>query len=222
MDYEDLVGFMTDEQITNQAKIWLEGFDITDSNQKWLACAYIYALNNGLKEYQARSFASELTLFLTGKMFNTDANLIYREDWLDSHLCRKYQEILDDCDGEKDDFFWARFIAYLRCFYSSPESWHYERTVHQLNVRLTDFEYEQFLSVPREKNIDRFIFLLQSFDHNVPVEYERGATTRQIVFKFGESVYDLLMGVREDKKSLKFLACLYQYIGRENGLNESQ
>ena len=211
MIYEDLIGVMTDEQIQNQM-IWFDNFKIQNTNQKWLACAYIYAKNNKLKEYQARSFASELTLFLTGEMFNTDSDIIYKEDWLDSHLCKKYKEILADMDNEKDDLFWARFIAYLRCFYAHPLSWKYERVTHQINIKVSDYEYEKFIEVDEEKNIDKFIKILTSYDPAESVDFVRDETTRQIVFKVGESVYDLFMTVPYRKKSQKFCACLYQYI----------
>lgn len=220
MIYEDLIGVMTDEQIMNEVENFRE-IDLHDTNHKWLAVTYIYAIGKGLKEYQARSFASELTLFITGEMFDAGVSHIFREEWLDSYLCRKYKELLVEQNYEKGELFWGMFISYMVGFYKSMESWHYERTTHQINIRLTDYEYEKFLEIPKEKNIDKFVYLLTEFNAKDPVEWESGVKTKQIVFKTGESVYLLFMDVPAGKKSEKFLACLYQYLQKKN-LNEFQ
>ncbi|MBP5424073.1 MAG: hypothetical protein J6Y78_16695, partial [Paludibacteraceae bacterium] len=96
MNFEDL-NDGTDEQLEKEArKLRDYGITINLDNEvdKWIVCSYTYALDNGLKDYQARSFASEFTLLKTGSIVNTDVNLIYREDWLDSFLCDKFKEIL--------------------------------------------------------------------------------------------------------------------------------
>lgn len=210
----DLIKYinLTNEEIQEKVKGWRDDLNLTDESQRWLAYSYIYAKENDLKEYQARSFASELTLFITGEMIQTDVDLIYREDWIDSHFYEKYQEILIGCNGKQDDMFWGKFISYMMGFYTSPISWHYERVTHQINIKLSEYEYEMFMKVPAKKNIDKFIYLLQSYDPNKSVEFERDESTRQVVFKIGESVYELLMSVPAKKKSQKFLNCLYQYI----------
>ena len=220
MIYEDLIGVMTDEQILEKVENFRE-IDLSDKSHKWLAVTYIYAIAKKLKEYQARSFASELTLFITGEMFDAGVSHIYREEWLDSHLCRKYKELLVEQGYVKDSSFWTKFIGYMLDFYNSADSWHYERTTHQINIRLSDYEYEKFLEVPQEKNIDKFVYLLTEFNAKDPVEWGSGAKSKQIVFKTGESVYLLFMSVPAGKKSEKFLACLYQHI-QKNSLNESQ
>ena len=125
----------------------------------------------------------------------------------------KFEEFLKVCDNEKDDLFWAMFKGYMVSFYKSDYCTHYERIRHQLNLRLSDFEYEKFLSVPADRNIEKFIFLLRNFDADGDLDYVReGKTSRKITFKYGESVYDLLMRVPAEKKSQKFLLCLYQFI----------
>ena len=211
MNFDDMICFMTDEEIQEKLQNFRQ-VDLTDINQKWLAVSYIYACNNGLKDYQAKSFASVFTLFVTGEMFPSEVEHIYREDWLDAYLLKKFDEILEDCDDEKDDLFWARFKGFIIAFYKSDYCLHFERVRHQLNVRLSDEEYEMFQSVPAEKNIDKFIFLLREFDKGEGTDFVRkGDISRQIVFKFGESAYDLLMSVPVERKTSKFLACLYQY-----------
>ena len=215
MDYEDLIGNVTSKTLEKEAEN-LQRFgikiDLSDKVDKWLICAYIYALNNGLKEYQARSFASEFVLFKTGSIINTDVDFIYREDWLDSYLYDKFQEILADCDGEKDDLFWARFLGFLSAFYHSDKSWHYERVRHQLNVRASREEYEMFEAVAGDKKIDKFVTLLQEYDSELDFDFERkGKIETQLTFKMGQSVYDLFLSVKAKSKSGRFFRVLYQY-----------
>ena len=218
MDYEDLIGNATSKTVEKEAEN-LRRFgikiDLSDKADEWLICAYIYALNNGLKEYQARSFASEFVLFKTGSIINTDVDFIYREDWLDSYLYDKFQEILADCDGEKDDLFWARFLGFLSAFYRSDKSWHYERVRHQLNVRVSREEYEMFEAVAGDKKIDKFVTLLQEYDSELDFDFERkGKIETQLTFKMGQSVYDLFLSVKAKSKSGRFFRVLYQYHSR--------
>lgn len=215
MDFTDLVGYTNEKEIEKEAEILRSlgiTVDISNDTDKWLVCSYIYALNQGLKDYQARSFASEFTLFKTGIIKHTDTNLIYREDWLDSYLCDKFCEILDDCDGEKDDLFWARFLGFMSAFYRSAHSWHYERIKHQVNVKMSEAEYDDFMGVRGEKKIDKFVTLLTHYDSEREFELERkGRAETQLTFKMGESAYDLFMSVPADSKSGRFFTILYQY-----------
>ena len=215
MDYEDLVGFTNEKELEKEAEI-LRGLGIPiDFNveaEKWLVCAYIYGLNNGLKDYQARSFASEFVLFRTGSIVQTDVSFIYREDWLDSHFYAVSQEILDDNDGEMDDLYWARFLAYMRAFYGSDRAWHYERIKHQVNVKISAEEHRLFMSVAGEKKIDKFLTLLKAYDERKDFSFERkGKAETQLTFKVGESVYDLFMRVRADSKSARFFTLRYSF-----------
>ena len=212
MIYEDMIGFLTDKEILEKIKNYKE-LDLSNKNQKWLASSYIYAKDNKLKDYQAKSFACEFTLFKTGEMFESDVSDIYREDEIDSHFCEKYKQFLAEENNEKDDLFWAKLKGYMIAFYKSTLSAKYERVRHQTNIKLSQYELKHFLLIPREKNIDKFIFLLENFDSEKGVEFERvGKAESQLVFKYGESVYDLFMSIPAEKKSRKFLVCLYQYI----------
>lgn len=215
MKYEDLIGFTSEKEIEKEARaLRMFGIetDLSDEVDRWLICSYIYALNNQLKDYQARSFASEFTLLKTGSIRNCNVDIFYREDWLDSYLCDKYKEILAECDSEKDDLFWARLLGFMTAFYKSTESWHYERVKHQVNVKMSKQEYDLFLSVEGEKKIDKFTTLLTSFDKDAGTDFERlGSADTQLTFKIGESAYDLFMSVPADSKSGRFFTLLYSF-----------
>lgn len=215
MDFEDLIGFKTDKELEKQA-ITLKDYGIpinpNDEIDKWVVRSYAYAINKGLKDYQARSFASEFTLMKTGSIKETDTNLIYREDWLDSFICDRFKEILKENNDEKDDTFWNNFICFLTGFYMSSKSWHYERTKHQVNVKLSQQEYDMFLSVDADRNIDKFVVLLKSFNKDGNLMFERkGKAEKQLVFKFGESINDCFMNIPMKTKSSRFFLALYQY-----------
>ena len=219
MDFMDLIGYTNEKELEKEAKsLALFGIetDLSDEVDRWLVSAYTYALNQGLKDYQARSFASEFTLLKTGSIRNCNVDIFYREDWLDSYLCNKFKEMLADCDGEKDDLFWARFIGFLSAFYRSTESWHYERVKHQVNVKLSREEYDLFLSVEGEKKIDKFVTLLTRYDSLREFEFERkGRAETQLTFKIGESAYDLFMQIDADSKSARFFTILYEYFSTD-------
>ena len=215
MKYEDLIGFASEKELEKEARaLRMFGIetDLSDEVDRWLICSYIYALNNQLKDYQARSFASEFTLLKTGSIKNCNVDMFYREDWLDSYLCDKYKEILAECDGEKDDLFWARVLGFMSAFYRSSQSWHYERVKHQVNVKLSKQEYEMFMSVEGDKKIDKFHHLLTSFNNDNLADFERiGSADTQLTFKMGESAYDLFMSVPANSKSGRFFALLYSF-----------
>lgn len=215
MDFMDLIGYTNEKELEKEAKsLALFGIeiDLSDDVDRWLVSAYIYALNQGLKDYQARSFASEFTLLKTGSIRNCNVDMFYREDWLDSYLCDKYKEILAECGGEKDDLFWARVLGFMSAFYRSSQSWHYERVKHQVNVKLSKEEYEMFMQVEGGKKIDKFHTLLTSFNKENVVDFERiGSADTQLTFKMGESAYDLFMSVPADSKSARFFTLLYSF-----------
>lgn len=215
MDFMDLIGYTNEKELEKEAKsLALFGIeiDLSDDVDRWLVSAYIYALNQGLKDYQARSFASEFTLLKTGSIRNCNVDMFYREDWLDSYLCDKYKQILAECDGEKDDLFWARILGFMSAFYRSSQSWHYERVKHQVNVKLSKEEYGMFMQVEGEKKIDKFHTLLTSFNKENVADFERiGNADTQLTFKMGESAYDLFMSVPADSKSARFFTLLYSF-----------
>jgi hypothetical protein len=215
MDFMDLIGYTNEKELEKEARM-LQVFgietDLSNEVDRWLVSAYVYALNQGLKDYQARSFASEFTLLKTGSIKNCNVDMFYREDWLDSYLCDKYKEILADCGGEKDDLLWARVLGFMSAFYRSSQSWHYERVKHQVNVKLSKREYEMFMSVEGDKKIDKFHRLLTSFNKDNLADFERiGSADTQLTFKMGESAYDLFMSVPANSKSGRFFALLYSF-----------
>ena len=72
LKYEELLKNIKEEKIKKN-KRELEPYttkilDWNDIDDNWLISTYTYAKNNGLTGYKARSFASELTLFLIGKI----------------------------------------------------------------------------------------------------------------------------------------------------------
>lgn len=215
MDFMDLIGYTNEKELEKEARM-LQVFgietDLSNEVDRWLVSAYVYALNQGLKDYQARSFASEFTLLKTGSIKNCNVDIFYREDWLDSYLCNKYKEILAECDGEKDDLFWARILGFMSAFYRSSQSWHFERVKHQVNVKMSEQEYEMFMRVEGEKKIDKFNTLLTSFNNDAMDDFERiGSAGTQLTFKIGESAYDLFMSVPANSKSGRFFALLYSF-----------
>lgn len=215
MNFEDLIGFRTEAELEKEARILRDygiPIDLKNTVDKWLVCSYIYGLEKGLKDYQARSFASEFTLLKTGSIVNTDVNFIYREDWLDSHFYNKSQDFLFENGNEMDDLYWENLLGYMCDFYRSESAWHYERTKHQVNVKLSQKEYAMFLSVAGDKKVDKFITLLKRYDARKEFEFERkGRAETQLTFKMGESLYDLFMNVPATSKSARFFKALYQY-----------
>ena len=84
-----------DKQLEDYCRKHFQEIDTNNPNEKLLGMAYYYARTKKLKDYQAKSFASELTAFLTGEVIDTNVSLIYREEWLDSYLYKKYLQCPD-------------------------------------------------------------------------------------------------------------------------------
>jgi hypothetical protein len=216
--HEDLLPEATDKYLQLQTKLLQDSIgklDMKNQEDKWIAVTYIYGLNNGLKEYQARSFASELTLFLTNKIYNTDVSFAYREDWIDSLFYNKFQE-LEEEHKAKDKDFWQEFIGFMIGFYKSNQSWKYERVSKYLQFRITEEERAMFDLIPRQKPKEKFIYLLEYFQYDLhEIEYRRRGVDLDRTFSINLTVgeYDRFMQVLGDTKTQKFLNLLYYWFG---------
>ena len=57
MDFEDLIGFKTDKELEKQARTLKDygiPINLNDEIDKWVVYSYAYAINKGLKDYQAK------------------------------------------------------------------------------------------------------------------------------------------------------------------------
>ena len=220
IQYEDLLPNVTNEYLAGQSKFLQEhigNLDMENPNDRWLAVTYIYGLDNGLKEYQARSFASELTLFLTKQLYNTDVGLVYREDWIDSHFYAKF-ESLNKKYGNKSKEFWKEFIEYMITFYSTSLSWKYERVGKYLKFRINAAEKEMFEMIPKKKPKERFIYLLEYYPYDISeVEIHRkpGGLDKEFAINLTRGEYDRFMQVLGSTKTQKFLNLLYYWYAFE-------
>ena len=175
--------------------------DIENKNEKLLGISYYYAKQNNLKDYQARSFASELTAILTKRIYDTGVSLIYNETRLDNYLFKKYGE----CGNLKE------FIEFMLKFYKSQKSWKFERVGKYLQFKVSNEEKDMFKSLPPKKLIDKFNWLLQNYDYKLKnFEYERkGKVDTVLSINIGTSQYDEFMKVKGVAKTRKFLNLLY-------------
>lgn len=216
LEYEDLLPEASNQYLNSQTKILQENvgkLDMGNQGDKWLAVNYIYGLNNGLKDYQARSFASELTLFLTGKIYSTDVGFVYREDWLDSYFYEEFEKISRKYP-EKNKGFWNEFIQFLLGFYKSSLSWHYERVSKYLQFRINESEREMFDMIPMSKPKERFIYLLEHYPFDVEeveIQRESGDLDRTFSINLTRGEYDRFMQVSGSTKTQKFLNLLYYW-----------
>lgn len=207
LKYEDLIKNIKEEKIKKN-KRELEQYttilDLNDIADNWLIVTYTYAKENGLQSYQARSFASELTLFLTGKIYDVGVNLYYDEARLDSHLYKKFNEIGNI----------YKFINYLVDFYNGSESWYYEHIRKYLQFRLTEEEKKMFYDIPISKPKQKFIYLLKCYDYNNynVLKFERaGELSTYFAINLTSSEYQKFLSVAGDTKTDKFLNLLYYY-----------
>ena len=213
--YEDLVkdhsiGYLKERTKVLQSKLKKE-LDLNNPNDKWLAVSYVYAINNKLAEYQARSFASELTLFITGELYDTDVYLVYREYELDSYLFKKFEEIQRNSLNRRDTF--LKLIKYMLDFYSSKDSWKYERVSKYLQFRCTKEEKEMYKDIPYKPK-QTFLHLLETFDYTLTsLEYKRKGVGLDTTWSINltPSEYYQFLKVLGETKTDKFLNLLYFY-----------
>lgn len=205
LNYENLIN---DRNKIKKAKRELEQYtkrnlNLENADDKWLATTYAYAKEQGLRDYKARSFASELTLLLTGQVYDVEVNLYYDEARLDSHLYKKFNEIKSI----------DKFINYLVDFYNGSESWYYEHIRNYLQFRLTEEEKKMFYNIPISKPKQKFIYLLKSFDYNCNgVEYERsGELSTYFAINLTASEHQQFLKVAGATKTDKFLNLLYYH-----------
>ena len=212
LKYEELLKDTKEETLTKnkrELEPLTKKLDLNNPDDKWLLVTYTYAKNNGLTGYKARSFASELTLFLTGKIYDVGVNLYYDEARLDSHLYKKFNEIKSI----------DKFINYLVDFYNGSESWYYEHIRNYLQFRLTEEEKQMFYDIPISKPKQKFLYLLKGFDYNCNgVEYERnGELSTYFAINLTSSEHQKFLSVAGDTKTDKFLNLLYYYYQNKRG-----
>lgn len=185
--------------------------DLNNADDKWLAVSYLFALDNGLKDYKARSFASELTLLLTNKLYDTDVSLQYNETKLDKHFNDKWEEIRKNVNAENEA--WQHLIIYMLNFYKSEHSWKYERVTKNLKFKVTSEEREMFYNLPAAKPKQKFINLLLDFDYGLKgLQYERrGSDDSSYGVNLTIGEYERFMSVIGNSKSEKFRNLLYFY-----------
>ena len=205
---------ISDKNLEQYCRKYFQKIDVKNPNEKILGLSYYYARKKKkLKDYQSRSFASELTAFLTGEIIDTNVSLVYREEWLDTHLYSKYEE----CDNLSD------FIEYMIKFYKSSTSWKYERVGKHFQVRVTQKEKEMLNMIPAKKQVDKFNWLLKNYDYSLKeIELNRGNLPIDKTFSINlcTSQYECLMSVIGDTKTKKFLNILYYGYSRYLHLNE--
>lgn len=214
--YDDLLKNNDNDYLEKQTKVFqtkLERkLDLNNADDKWLAVAYVYAKQQGLKEYQCRSFASELTLFITNQLYMTDVDLIYREHSLDSFLNKKFIEMQKAADNEQE--LWFDFIKYLVGFYKSDYSWKYERVNKFMKFTCSIKEKQMFNDLPAVKPKQKFLLLLKYFDYSLKeLDYERVSADYDEAYSINLTLgeYERFMSAAGESKAEKFRNLLYYY-----------
>lgn len=211
--YDDLIKEDT-TKVINFCKEYFVDLNFSEKENYWFALSYYYARDKGLAEFQSRSFASELTLFLTGKLHNSTVEHIYKEEMIDNHFFEKFEELIKKYPRQSKEF-WIEFIEYMIYFYSSDLSLKYERAIKPIYLKLSDFELESFREIPMKKDIDKLNFLLNNYSDNPNFSYERvGDLNNEIRFTVTESVYQKFMNIPIETKTGRFLTMLYFYLSQ--------
>lgn len=211
LKYDELLKDTKEETLTKnkrELEPLTKKLDLNNPDDKWLLVTYTYAKNNGLAGYKARSFASELTLFLTGQIYHTAVELYYDEARLDSHLYKKFNEIGNI----------YKFINYLVDFYNGSDSWYYEHIRHYLQFKLTDKEKEMFYDIPISKPKQKFLHLLGCWDYSLEgVDFVRDSLELSSYFAINltASEHQQFLKVAGATKTDKFLNLLYYYYQRQ-------
>lgn len=192
---------ITDKNLEKYCKKNFQEIDTSNPQEYILGLSYYYAIKKGLKDYQARSFASELTAFLTEQIIDTNVALIYNEARLDSFLYNKFLK----CPSISE------FIEYMVNFYKSQFSWKYERVGKYMQFKISKEEKQMFQSLPAGKQVDRFNWLLKVYDYTVqnPFYIRKGEVNSVFSINLGTSQYEWLMAVEGNSKTEKFLNLLY-------------
>jgi len=177
-------------------------------------CYYFARESEGLKDYQARSFSSELTLFYFNKIISTNVELVYREDLLDSYFKDLYQ-VLFFTNGT-----WDIFIEKMLEFYKSTKSWDFEKSNKNILVRLSQDEID-FLDGLGCRDFHQLTsHLLKSYDFDFEdscIPSDRGAAVVSKGVFLTQSEYDCFMSIPLKSKTDKFLQLLYYFKEEKNG-----
>ena len=213
MDFNKLMGeFVPLEKLVQTAK----KYNFRTENNYVLNFFYL-GLKNGLSEYQAKSFASEMTLFLTGELVPTGTEFIYLEYKVDTHCQLIYEQLLQMYKVQSDEF-WIRFRDYLLNFYKSVESWNFERGNFQLNMNLTDKELSLLKSLGCKSYRFAVRELLVNYDYDLQESFipaDRGTAGNITTAYIGVSENQLLMKVPHKDTTKKFLQIFYYYFSKK-------
>lgn len=203
LKFDDLTRISEKELQDFTNKYFMKDLDVHSYIEHWCALGYYYAIKKGLKEYQARSFSTVLTAFLTNKVIHTGVEQVYNESNLDSFLYEKYNLMSN-----------KEFVEYLLLFYKSRESWRFERKMYSLNFRLNKEEWELLENVPVRKKHDKFLYLIDlwNINHKKNIMVEHSAPLEKVYYiRLSISEYEYFMQVDGDGKTDKFLNVLYNF-----------
>ena len=144
-------------------KIWpcniIEQTTITD----WKQFSYEYAINHGLNEMEARSFADMITYFIANGPAVPLENKYYKIQKLQFDIMDAIPDIKAAYDDEKDQvktLFDYVFIIYNEKIYQ------YMKKSERLQIRMTLKQLQDFNSVPGKTSADKMETLLENFFKN--------------------------------------------------------
>lgn len=208
--FEDFTNAPIDwEHIRNIAK--RRGFN--NMGNDWILLFWYIGIREKLTDYQARSFSSEMNLFLNGEIHFTEVEEIYNEFQLDSFLQVLYSEVAKIYDIESTDF-WVHFKNLLLNFYRSSESWNYERCNYRVNLTLTADEVEKLDSLHMKSRRFAVRRLLQEYDFSINeslIPVDRGKACRTSSAYLSLSEYNLFKEVYGQSNSMRFLQLFYYF-----------
>ena len=126
--------------------------------ERWAGFTYYYGVKNGLNPIESASFSAIISTFLAGLGVSAGTDYYYNEEALENKAIDIYNDIkrIQDIDetGKKRLLFQTIFEVY------KLDIERYERKNHTVSIRLSEREYQKFMSLEGSNKTDKFMNLL--------------------------------------------------------------
>ena len=137
---------------------------LDDTASRWAGFSNYYARQHGLNDLESASFSAITSTFMAGMGVSAGTEYYYNEENIENNVLDIYNSIsaMDNLtETEKKQLLFKKIFKLYK-----EDIEEYELKTHNLNFRVTEKQYQKFMSFPGEGKTDKFLNLLNGVDKN--------------------------------------------------------
>lgn len=134
-----------------------------DSNPStfWAGFANMYGHLNGLSYIESGSFSSMISLFMTGMCVSCGTDVYFREADIEYHIIKVLDDLREELDDE-EEIAKRLFFSIFDLYKNDIEKYSFK--VNHLTFRLSQSDYDRFMSVKGKTKVDKLRTLMKNYE----------------------------------------------------------